>query len=239
MQVVEAGPWRVGIPFSTKPRRMKHEPSLTSSLVTEGTIVLSPISNTEPCTRLLNESCFGQCLGALKVRQEGPLHNTTSEAESLGFMRNKNCTCMPGYGRYDEGNQTATWVTREDYHGLLVPRVLDVAVVPVEGMIVVQHRDQPLLRHCFFMYEVLSGSVMGLGDDQPSTPSQYSQQVLPVWAAIVCAMGGVLVLAMSAMLIFRRRALSDRAAAGRSQATTEEEEDAAAEAPSLRDPLLD
>jgi hypothetical protein len=178
---------------------------------------------------VLNQTCFGQCISALRVQQTGPLVNVSSVAVSHGALLRPGCICGEGVGRYIEKNRTSTWVMREDYLGLLVPRILECRAS--ENLIFVSHRSLPVLRDCTFVYRVLDGSVMGL----QAGPEEKEKRtdLFPLWAAIVSAFGAVLVLAVSAMLVLKRRAASVEGC------IEESEDEERSRAPSLRDPLLD
>lgn len=212
----------------------------------EGVIRLSPAKsaallaanpNKETCLAQLNKTCFGQCLQALRINQFGPLVNLTSLAEDatspyfpVRGETKERCDCPHGVGVYHPANGSAVWA----FPGTTPPRMLNVTTSKADGVIVVRHMTHTRWS-CPYVYDIASGVVMGV-KAQKAKGGVGGGATFPVWATVLIAIAGVLVLSSIAFVVIKTRSVAPAAAA-----TTSSSKKAKKKVrirTTLRDPLL-
>jgi hypothetical protein len=175
----------------------------------QGIIRLSKTQTSPECRARLNRTCFGRCLEALRVTQLGPLHNLSSVVEPTplspflpaGSPDKRPCDCPRGYGIYLASNKTALWYWNTGD----TPRVLNVSIdANNNGKLVLRHAAVPdagTNETCRFVYDVAEGQCMGLkGGVQPRPHAEF-----PIWATILLAIAGVLLLSGMAFVVIKLR----------------------------------
>ncbi len=171
----------------------------------QGVIRLSKSTTSAECLAHLNSTCFGRCLEAVKVTQLGPIHNISSVQHPTlpfwppGSQEKQPCDCGHGYGLYSAERRTALWYFKGATEAA-PPRALNVSVA--DGKLVIQHAAMGA-RGCSFYYDLASGQCMGLkgAGGQPSPHAEF-----PLWATILLAIAGVMVLSGVAFVVIRVRA---------------------------------
>lgn len=156
------------------------------------------------------------------------------------------CHCPQGYGLYRAGTGSAVWYFPGPTD-VSPPRVLNITIGGSDGQhLVARHAaldGNRGNRSCPFVFEVAEGLVMGVKSPSGGRPSPHKD--FPIWATILLAVAGVLVLGGTAFVVIRVRSASASSSSStsasrqrrrRQQGGRKREE--GEEVASLQDPLL-